>query len=123
MTPAPDTLPSERQQTILGLLQQHGRVLSAQLAVDLQVSEDSIRRDLRDLAQQGLCRKVYGGALPATPDFPPLSARQTVQKTQKQALAREAAAQIRAGDTVLLDAGSTNSAIAACLPEIGRAHV
>lgn len=123
MTPAPDTLPSERQQTILGLLQQHGRVLSAQLAVDLQVSEDSIRRDLRDLAQHGLCRKVYGGALPATPDFPPLSARQTVQKTQKQALAREAAAQIRAGDTVLLDAGSTNSAIAACLPALEGLHI
>lgn len=117
MTPSPDTLPSERQQAILQLLQQQGRVLSAQLALDMQVSEDSIRRDLRDLAQQGLCRKVYGGALPASPAFPPLTERQTVQKRQKQALARHAAEQVRAGDSILLDAGSTNSAIAACLPE------
>ena len=62
-----DALPGERQQTILRLLRDHGRVMSAQLAIELQVSEDSIRRDLRELAAQGLCRKVHGGALPAAP--------------------------------------------------------
>jgi len=123
MNGSPDILPSERQQSILRLLKQHGRVVSAQLAAEMQVSEDSIRRDLRELAQQGLCRKVYGGALPATPEFPPLSDRQTVHKQQKQALARHAATCVRAGDTVLLDAGSTNSAIAACLPAHQDLHV
>lgn len=110
-----DALPGERQQTILTLLREQGRVFSAQLAVQMGVSEDSIRRDLRDLASQGLCRKVYGGALPAAPVFPPLADRQGVQREQKQALARAAAAHVRPGEWVLLDAGSTNSAIAACL--------
>lgn len=110
-----DALPGERQQTILTLLREQGRVFSAHLAVQMGVSEDSIRRDLRDLASQGLCRKVYGGALPAAPVFPPLADRQGVQREQKQALARAAAAHVRPGEWVLLDAGSTNSAIAACL--------
>ena len=114
---SPDTLPSERHQTILRLLREHGRVLSAPLALQMGVSEDSIRRDLRDLASQGLCRKVYGGALPATPVFPPLAERHAQQPEQKLALARTAAAQVRPGERLLLDAGSTNSAIAACLPD------
>ncbi|WP_422510296.1 DeoR/GlpR family DNA-binding transcription regulator [Stenotrophomonas sp. GZD-301] len=113
----PDALPGERQQTILRQLHAQGRVFSAQLATQLGVSEDSIRRDLRDLASQGLCRKVYGGALPATPDFPPLAARHEQRREQKLALARVAAAQVLPGELVLLDAGSTNSAIAACLPQ------
>lgn len=112
-----EALPGERQQIILRLLREHGRVASAPLALQMGVSEDSIRRDLRDLASQGLCRKVYGGALPATPVFPPLADRHAQQRGQKQALARTAATQVRPGELLLLDAGSTNSAIAACLPE------
>lgn len=112
-----EALPGERQQTILRLLREHGRVFSAPLAVQMGVSEDSIRRDLRDLASQGQCRKVYGGALPAAPAFPPLVDRHAQQREQKQALARAAAAHVRPGELVLLDAGSTNSAIAACLPD------
>lgn len=115
----PDALPGERQQTILRLLREQGRVFSAQLAVQMEVSEDSIRRDLRELANQGLCRKVHGGALPSAPVFPPLPARHA----QKHALAIAAAACVRAGDSVLLDAGSTNSAIAACLPQQHGLHV
>lgn len=113
----PEALPGERQQTILQLLREQGRVFSAQLALQMGVSEDSIRRDLRDLASQGLCRKVYGGALPAAPEFPPLADRHALQREQKQALARAAALHVRPGEQVLLDAGSTNSAIAACLPD------
>ncbi|WP_313341146.1 DeoR/GlpR family DNA-binding transcription regulator [Stenotrophomonas sp.] len=119
----PDTLPGERQQTILRLLREQGRVFSAQLALQMAVSEDSIRRDLRDLAGQGLCRKVHGGALPAAPDFPPLPARHAQQAAQKRALAAAAVAQVRPGNCILLDAGSTNSAIAACLPQQQGLHV
>ncbi|MFN4162821.1 MAG: DeoR family transcriptional regulator, partial [Stenotrophomonas sp.] len=78
----PEALPGERQQTILRLLREQGRVFSAPLAVQMGVSEDSIRRDLRDLASQGLCRKVYGGALPAAPTFPPLADRHGQQREQ-----------------------------------------
>jgi len=112
-----DALPGERQQTILRLLRDHGRVMSAQLAIELQVSEDSIRRDLRELAAQGLCRKVHGGALPAAPAFPALAERHEKDHDRKRALARIAAAQVLPGELVFLDAGSTNTVVASCLPE------
>lgn len=112
----PDALPGERQQAILGLLQSEGRVLAAALATRFGVSEDSIRRDLRELAQRGLCRRVHGGALPVTPTFPPLRERRQQDAPRKQALALAAVGLLAHGDCVALDAGSTNSAIAAVLP-------
>lgn len=111
-----DALPGERQQAILALLRENGRVLAAPLALQFGVSEDSIRRDLRELAQRGLCRRVHGGALPAAPSFPPLSERREQHLGRRQTLARLALGRLRHGDVVGLDAGSTNSAIAALLP-------
>jgi DeoR/GlpR family transcriptional regulator of sugar metabolism len=112
-----DALPGERQREILRRLSEHGRVLAAELALEFAVSEDSIRRDLRELAALGLCRRVYGGALAIGPDLSPLSVRQHHQTASKQQLARAAAALVRAHQTLLIDAGSTNSAIATALPE------
>src|SRR5580693_8849039 len=60
-------LAAERQQHILDRLGRDGRVLAAALADAFSTSEDTIRRDLRDLAGRGLCRRVYGGALPVSP--------------------------------------------------------
>ena len=65
-----DALPEERQREILRRLNSHGRVVAAELAAAFAISEDSIRRDLRELAARGLCRRVYGGALPVGPDLP-----------------------------------------------------
>lgn len=119
MTASGDALPQERQQMILHRLAAEGRVVATELATEFGVSEDSIRRDLRELAARGLCRRVYGGALPPTPDFPPLARRHHEHAAGKRALAvaAVAAARIRPGQLLLLDAGSTNSAIAAALPE------
>ena len=60
-------LAAERQQQILERLGRDGRVLASALAEAFATSEDTIRRDLRDLAGRGLCRRVYGGALPVSP--------------------------------------------------------
>lgn len=109
-------LPEERQQRILQRLQAHGRVVAAELAQAFSVSEDSIRRDLRELAAQGLCRRIYGGALLPTPAPAPLAQRQEQDADRKRRLARAALPLIRAGQTLILDAGSTNSAIADALP-------
>lgn len=57
--------PVERAQTVLALLREQGRVSSSDLAARFGVSEDSVRRDLRELASQGLCKRVYGGAVKA----------------------------------------------------------
>jgi DeoR/GlpR family transcriptional regulator of sugar metabolism len=112
----------ERHELILQRLQADGRVLAPDLARLLNVSEDTIRRDLRDLAAAGLCQKVYGGALrmplPSPPDNGSPAQRRNVQVDAKTRLARMAAGRVVAGSVVLIDAGSTNLCIAAALPDL-----
>lgn len=112
-----EALPEERQAEILRRLGERGRVHASELAAVFRVSEDSIRRDLRELAARGLCRRVYGGALPVSPELPPVSLRRGLKVDAKLRLARKAASLVRAGQTILIDAGSTNSAIADALPD------
>jgi DeoR/GlpR family transcriptional regulator of sugar metabolism len=109
-------LPHERQEQIWERLRQRGRVIAADLAVELHVSQDSIRRDLRELAARGLCKRVYGGALLMT-RIAPISERRGEQVERKRALAALAASLVSPGQILFIDAGSTNSAIAAALPE------
>jgi len=111
-----EALPRERQQWILDRLRSHGRVVAIELADMFKVSEDSVRRDLRDLAAQGLCKRVYGGALPLSASST-LKQRRSEHGTRKLALARKAATLVRQGQVLLIDAGSTNTAIASALPE------
>jgi DeoR/GlpR family transcriptional regulator of sugar metabolism len=114
---APDTtLPRERQQLILERLQRDGKVIAADLAHEFRVSEDSIRRDLRDLAAQGLCRRVYGGALLAV-NIPPLGERHAERTELKRALARTALGLVGTGQILFIDAGSTNTVLAKMLPD------
>jgi DeoR/GlpR family transcriptional regulator of sugar metabolism len=112
-----ELLPQERQHEILQRLRSRGRVVAAELAVEFAASEDSIRRDLRELAARGLCRRVYGGALPLSAAVAPLQQRHSEQVGRKLALARKAASLVCEGQVLLIDAGSTNAAIAAALPE------
>ena len=112
-----EALPQERQQWILDRLRSHGRVVAVELAATFQVSEDSVRRDLRELAAQGLCKRVYGGALPLSAASTPLKQRRNEHSARKLALARKAVTLVRQGQVLLIDAGSTNAAIAAALPE------
>jgi DeoR/GlpR family transcriptional regulator of sugar metabolism len=114
--PADPALPRERQERILERLRRHGRVIAADLAVEFRVSEDSIRRDLRELAARSLCKRVYGGALLAT-TAPPLAERRREDVERKRALAAVAATLVNPRQILFLDAGSTNSAIASALPE------
>ncbi|TNB49868.1 DeoR/GlpR transcriptional regulator [Martelella lutilitoris] len=107
----------ERQDIILKRLNTGNRVLAADLATEFAVSEDTIRRDLRELAARGLCERVYGGALPVAPASGPLKARDNKDDAEKQALGRLLASEIRDGMSVFLDASSTNIAAARALPE------
>src|SRR5258707_12886562 len=63
-------LKEERQQAILELVRQDGKVLVVDLITRLNVSEDTIRRDLNDLTQIGFLQRGHGGALPRAPDLP-----------------------------------------------------
>jgi DeoR/GlpR family transcriptional regulator of sugar metabolism len=114
--PADAALPRERQERILERLRRHGRVVAADLAVEFRVSEDSIRRDLRELAARDLCKRVYGGAL-LTTAVVPLEERRREHVDRKRALAAVAASLVSPRQILFIDAGSTNSAIASALPE------
>ncbi|MEH6421763.1 DeoR/GlpR family DNA-binding transcription regulator [Pseudomonas sp. CGJS7] len=111
-----ELLPQQRHRLILDRLLAQGRVIAVDLARELEVSHDTIRRDLREMAAAGQCRRVYGGALPLAPDNGPIAVRQTQALTRKAALASAAAGLIQRGQVVFLDAGSTNLAIAQALP-------
>ncbi|WMJ68084.1 DeoR/GlpR family DNA-binding transcription regulator [Stenotrophomonas sp. 24(2023)] len=116
MSADPTALPAERSQLILDELRQQGRVIAADLARRYAVSEDSIRRDLRELAAQGLCQRVYGGAVLPAPKAAPLRERVTQDRGDKAELAARVCALLQPGQVVLIDAGSTNLAIAQHLP-------
>ncbi|ACP27012.1 putative transcriptional regulator, DeoR family [Sinorhizobium fredii NGR234] len=107
-----DLLLRERKSLIQDRLRTDGRVLAADLARELNVSEDTIRRDLREMAAAGLCERVYGGALPIAPDSGSLSERAALAPERKAALALASVGFIQRDMTVFLDAGSTNLAIA-----------
>ncbi|WP_316195731.1 MULTISPECIES: DeoR/GlpR family DNA-binding transcription regulator [unclassified Bradyrhizobium] len=112
-----DEIPMARRDLIGERLAQGQSVIAAALAAEFDVSEDAIRRDLRALAAEGLCRRVYGGALPITPGWLPMAARIGADRERKQALARAAATAIRTGEFIFLDSGSTNLALTEFLPE------
>lgn len=110
-------LTEERHDIIRNLLAADGRVLAAELAARFGVSEDTVRRDLRDLAKAGELRRVHGGALASAPRVAPIAERIESNSEVKRKLAAAAAALVAPGQTIFIDAGSTNLAIAAALPE------
>jgi DeoR/GlpR family transcriptional regulator of sugar metabolism len=110
-------LAAERQQQILDQLGRDGRVLAAALAEVFATSEDTIRRDLRDLAGRGLCRRVYGGALPVSPASSSAQIRAGEAIDRKAALGRALAALINPASLLFVDSGSTNLAAVKALPD------
>ena len=111
--------PEQRQSLIKELLLKDGRVLCVKLSQDLQVSEHTIRRDLRELEREGICKRVYGGAVRLSPASGSLSSRIEEGWAGKSLLGRTAAQLVREGGCVFIDAGSTNLAIAKAIsPEL-----
>lgn len=112
-------IPSSRRDLILARLAAGQPVRSGGLAEEFSVSEDAIRRDLRGLAAEGLCRRVYGGALPIVRGAVPMAARVEHDIVRKRALADTGLGLLRPGSFVFLDNGSTNLALAEAMsPEM-----
>jgi DeoR/GlpR family transcriptional regulator of sugar metabolism len=86
------------------------------LAREFLVSEDAIRRDLRALAAEGKCKRVYGGGLPISPEGVPFEHRLLNDSKEKRALAFAALTLVSEVSTVFLDSGSTNLALAREMP-------
>jgi len=100
-------LTTQRKKRILERLLQDGEVVAKPLSQEWGVSEDTIRRDLRELAQEGKLQRVHGGALPAAATVATLDARQHIAPADKQALGRAGAALVKPGQLVFLDGGTT----------------
>ncbi|MDC8757139.1 DeoR/GlpR family DNA-binding transcription regulator [Janthinobacterium fluminis] len=116
-------LTRQRKQHLLELLKRDGQIVAKALSEQLGLSEDTIRRDLRELAKEGLLQRVHGGALPASPAMAPFAARRHIASDAKPAIGRAAAAMIAPGQVVFIDGGTTALQLVRHLPADLRATV
>jgi DeoR family fructose operon transcriptional repressor len=110
--------PEERQQWIVEHARSVGRVEVANLSDELDVTTETIRRDLKVLERHGLLRRVHGGAIPVERlGFEPgLATRDAVLTAEKERIAKAALAELPAEGSILLDAGTTTARLADALP-------
>jgi DeoR/GlpR family transcriptional regulator of sugar metabolism len=109
-------LAAERRDLLVTRLRRDGKLVARDLAAELGVSEESLRRDLRELAAAGLCQRVYGGALPASPLLGTSHAtRSEIAPESKQRVGERAAYLITPGSIVILDGDTTGVAVAKAL--------
>lgn len=116
-------LTSERKALIQRVLHEEGRLVAKPFSQRLGVSEDTIRRDLRELARDGLLQRVHGGALPASPALADFPTRAQAAPAAKVALGRAGARLIQPGQIVFIDGGTTNVQLARQLPQDLKAMV
>ena len=109
-------LSRNRKNLILDTLKRDGQIVAKTLSAELGLSEDTIRRDLRELAASGQLQRVHGGALPASPALVNLVGRQTQAQAEKMAIGRTAAGMVLTGQIVFIDGGTTCVQMARQLP-------
>lgn len=116
-------LTPQRKAYILKVLKEQGEVIAKDISEELELSEDTIRRDLRELAAEGKLQRVHGGALPASPAVGDFAVRQQIAPDGKVAVGRAAAGLVKPGQVVILDGGTTTLQLAKHLPLDLRATV
>jgi DeoR/GlpR family transcriptional regulator of sugar metabolism len=109
-------LTKQRHALILSRLALNGEVIAKTLAQELGLSEDSIRRDLRELAQQGKLQRVHGGALPSASAVGNLNVRVMLDTEEKTLLGQYAARLIQNGQVVIVDGGTSTLMMVKQLP-------
>lgn len=109
--------PDQRQDLIRQILRDQGRVVCVELAQQMGVSEHTVRRDLHELSKEGICKKVYGGAVLQLPDAGTFATRKEQNLSTKDMIAQKCASLIKNQSCIFIDAGSTNLAMAQALPE------
>lgn len=101
-------LKEERQYIILEEIKIHNKVYSSSLSKKLDVSEDTIRRDLNELADNGHIKKVHGGAM-ANPNIPAeIKNHNITDRLERQLIAKKAATLIRNGQVLIIEGESTS---------------
>jgi len=114
---------SQRRLQISELVRQHGSVQVTSLAKRFGVSMQTVRKDLRFLSDRGVMSRAYGGGIdskavggPAAEA--PYEAKRTSHLEEKRRIGQRAAAMVKAGDTIVIDSGTTGIQLAEALPNI-----
>lgn len=113
-------LNEERRRAILEILNRQGRVLVAELSRHFETSQVTIRKDLELLHAHGQVHRTHGGALPARESVledPTLREKEKLHRQEKLRIAEAAAGKVVEGQVVILDSGTTTTAIARSLRE------
>ena len=111
-------LNEERRRAIIELLNRQGRVLVAELGRHFETSQVTIRKDLEVLHAHGLVHRTHGGALPAREsalEDPTLREKEKLHRQEKMRIAQNAASKVKEGQVVILDSGTTTTAVARAL--------
>lgn len=109
-------LKEERQAYIVRQINLHNRVMSADLSTKLNVSEDTIRRDLNELAEKGKVTKVYGGALSKSYQYP-FQENEVYAREAKKVIGLKTTKLIKPGMTILAGGGTTMLEFARAFPK------
>lgn len=112
-----NAFPEQRQSFIRQLLTEKGRVVSADLIKLLGVSEHTIRRDLQKLARDGVCKRVYGGAVSHLKQSATFETRINQCVDEKSSVAIKCAKLIKNNSCIFIDTGSTYLAMASYIPQ------
>jgi DeoR/GlpR family transcriptional regulator of sugar metabolism len=99
----------ERKSTILAELNKEEKVYVRELASQLQVSDETIRRDLDRLEKEGILKKMYGGAIKTKTQIRelPFDEKTTIHKKEKQSICKAAANLVEDGDVIMIGNGTT----------------
>lgn len=116
-------LREKRFEYILDRLKKKQNVTFEELSAKLEVSDDTIRRDIEYLHNNGLLSKVRGGAIPRAKNPLSFQDRQAYLKNEKDVIALKAQQLIRSGMTIFMDGGTTVCAVAAYFPPDIRLRV
>lgn len=107
----------ERHRRIRDQLGAFGQVSVDRLTQDFAVSRETVRRDLMEMEQLGLLRRVRGGAVPLSREDTAFGVRTTLRLREKRAVALVARGLVQSGMTIFMDAGSTSTVMAEILAE------
>lgn len=116
----------ERDAFIIEKLKQDGKVMVTDIAEELSVTPMTIRRDFTRLEQRGLLQKVHGAAVPPHDSLlkeRSFGEKKLIHSQQKLLIARDALELVKAGDTILLDAGTTTYVMATLLKDMAGINV
>jgi DeoR family glycerol-3-phosphate regulon repressor len=109
----------KRQNEIMASVRQHGACSIIELARQLEVSDETIRRNIKPLVDQGLIDKVHGGVVLSQKQEPepPFGKRMNERVEAKQLISARVATIIKDGDSIMLDTGSTTAYVARALSD------